>query len=52
MATTSRIGGRLAQELDDDVEGFIRVMDDDVLLANGRQAVAAMVAHPLGKRGL
>ncbi len=40
---------RLQYELDDDVEGFIRVVDDDVLLADGRETVAAVIADALGK---
>ena len=44
-----RIDRRLAQELHHDVEGFVGVVDDDVLLADRREAVAAMLADALGK---
>ena len=43
------IAGRLAHELHHDVEGFVRVVDDDVLLADGGEAIAAMIADALGK---
>src|SRR5690606_37679790 len=43
------IPGRLAQELDDDVEALIGMVDDDVLLADGRETVAAVIADALGK---
>ena len=49
MATTSGIVRRLQHELHDDVEGLVRVVDDDVLLADRREAVAAMVADALGE---
>ncbi len=41
--------GRLAQERHDDVETFIRVVDDDVLRTDRREAVPAMFANPLWK---
>ena len=44
-----RVARRLAQELDDDVEALIRVMDDDVLLPDRREAVAAEIADALRK---
>ena len=40
---------RLAQELNHDIKALKRVVDQDVLLANRREAVAAMVTDPLGK---
>ena len=43
------IARRLREELDDDVEGFIGVMDDEILLPDRGEAIAAIVAHPLGK---
>ena len=43
------IDGGLAQELHDDVERLVWVVDDDVLLADRREAVAAMVADAFGK---
>ena len=43
-----RIARRLLQELHDDVEGFIRVMDDQIFLSDRREDVAAMIAYPLG----
>src|SRR5947207_3507076 len=39
----------LAQELDDDVEALIGVMDNDVLLTDRREAIAAEIADALGK---
>ena len=44
-----RIARRLLQELHDDVEALIRMVDDDVLGADRREAVAAEIADPLGK---
>ncbi len=44
-----RIAGRLAHELDDDVEAFVGMVDDDVLRLDGGEAVAAEIADPLGK---
>ena len=44
-----RVVRRLAQELDHHVEGFVRVVDDDFLVANGGKAVAGEVADALGK---
>ena len=40
---------RLAQELHHHVEGFERMVDDDVLLAYGRETIAAEIADSLGK---
>ena len=48
MATTSGSRARLLQELHHHVEGFVGVVDDEVLLADGREAVAAVVADALG----
>ena len=45
----SRVARRLPQELHDDVEALIRMMDDDVLLADRREAIAAEIADALGK---
>ena len=44
-----RIARRLIEELHHHVEGFVRVMDDQVLLADRREAVAALIADALGK---
>ena len=44
-----RIGRRLPQILQHDVEGFVRVMDDQVLLLDGGKAIAAEFADALGK---
>ena len=44
-----RVARRLPQELDDDVEALIGVMDDDVLLPDRGEAIAAEIADPLGK---
>ena len=44
-----RIARRLAQELDHHVEALERVVDEDVLLADRREAVAAVVADALGE---
>ena len=44
-----RIGRGLAQELHHRVEALERMMDDKVLLADGGETVAAMVADALGK---
>ncbi len=41
------IGGRLLQELEHDVEGLVRVVDHDVLLADGGEAVPMMLADAL-----
>ena len=43
------IGRGLAQELHHHVEAFEGMMDDDVLLADGGEAVAAMIADALGE---
>ena len=45
------IARRLLQKLHDDVERLVRVMDNQVFLANGREAVAGMVANTLGDSG-
>ena len=39
----------LLQELHHHVEGFVRVVDDQVLLPDGGEAIAAMVADAFGK---
>ena len=44
-----RIARGLAQELHHRIEGFVRVVDDDVLLADRREAVAAVLADALGE---
>ena len=44
-----RIARRLLQELHHHVEGFVGVMDDEVLLPDRGEAVAAMIADALGK---
>ena len=43
-----RIARRLLQELHDDVEGFVRMVDDQILLADRREDIAAVIAHPFG----
>ena len=43
-----RIARRLMQEVDDDVEGLVGMVDDQVLLPDGGEAVAAMVADAAG----
>ena len=43
------IGRGLAQELDDDVEAFERMMDDEVLRLDRGEAIAAVIADALGK---
>ncbi len=43
------IARRLEQELHDDVEQLVGVMDNQVLLPDRHEAVAAIVAHPLGE---
>ena len=43
------IGRRLPQELQHDVERLVGVMDDDVLLADGGEAIAVMLADALGE---
>ena len=45
----ARILGRLVQELDDDFEALVRVVDDQVFGPDRGEAVAAIVADPLGK---
>ena len=47
-----RIARGLAQELGDDVEGFIRVVDEDVLHADRREDVAIVLAHAFGEARL
>ena len=44
-----RIARRLIEELHHHVERFVRVMDDQVLLADRREAVAALIADALGE---
>ena len=44
-----RVARRLAHELHDDVEALVRVVDDDVLLPDGGEAIAAEIADALGK---
>ncbi len=46
------VAGRLAQELHHHVEALERVVDHDVLLADGGKTVAAEVAHALGEAGI
>ena len=46
------IGGSLAQELHHRVETLERMMDDQVLFADGGETVAAMVADAFGKAGI
>ena len=42
-----RIGGRLLQELQHHVERLVGVVDDDVLLADGGEAIAVVLADAL-----
>ena len=42
------IAGGLLQELHHDVEGFVRMMDDQVLLPDRGEDVAAVIADPFG----
>ena len=42
------IGRRLANEIDHHLEAFVRVMDDEFLFANGREAIAVVLQHPFG----
>ena len=44
-----RVGRRLLEEGDHHLEALIRVVDDDVLVADRREAIAAMFADALGK---
>ena len=44
-----RIARRLVQELHHHVERLVRVMDDEVLLPDGGEAVAAVIADALGE---
>src|SRR5262249_38966308 len=39
----------LLDELRDDVEGLVRMVDDDILLTNGRETIAAMLSDALWK---
>ncbi len=48
MATTFGIARRLLQELHHHVERLVGMMDHQVLLPDGREAVAALVADALG----
>ncbi len=43
------IARRLGDELDDDVERFVRVVNDEIFLFDRRETIAAIVAHALGK---
>ena len=43
------IARRLNEKLHHHVEGFVRMVDDEVLLADRGEAVAAIVAHALGE---
>ena len=46
-----RVGGSLAQKGNDHLEALIGVMNDDVLLADGGKAVAAMLPDAFGGSG-
>ena len=46
------IARRLVEELHDHVERFVGVMDDEVLLPDRGETVAAILPHPLGKARL
>ena len=43
------IARRLDEELHHDVEGFVGMVDDEILLTDRGEAVAAVVAHAFGK---
>src|SRR6202047_2553757 len=43
------IGRRLIEELDHHVEGFVRVVDDEILLFDREETVAAIIANTLRK---
>ena len=43
------VGGGLLDEFDHHLEAFVGVVDEDVLLADRRETVAAMLADALGK---
>src|SRR5712671_3927023 len=43
------VARRLSYELDDDIKAFIGMVDDDVLLPNRREAIAAEVPNAFGK---
>ena len=47
-----RVTRRLPQELHHHVEAFERVVDQHVLFTDGREHIAAVVAHPFGIAGL
>ena len=47
IATTFGIARRLAQELHHDVERLVGMMDDQVLLADRREAITGVVADAL-----
>ena len=47
-----RIPRRLAQELHNDIEAFIRMMDHDVLCPDGSKAIAAKIADTLRETGI
>ena len=49
MATTLGSARRLIQELNNDVEGFVGVVDDEILLLDREKTIAAIVADALGK---
>src|SRR5215217_2994213 len=40
------------QELDHDIERLVRVVDDDVLLPDRRETIAALLPDSLGKSGI
>src|SRR5215470_2056276 len=46
------VAGGLADELRDDIEALVRMVDDNVLLPDGGEAVAAHVADALGETGV
>ena len=43
-----RVARRLTQELHHHIEAFVRMMDDDVLLPDRRENIAAVIAHAFG----
>ncbi len=44
-----RVARRLAQELDDHIEAFVGMMDNQILVADGGEAITAEIADALGE---
>src|SRR5437763_1630531 len=45
----ARIARRLIEELNDDVEGLVRMMNHEILLPNGGETIAALLLDPFRK---